>query len=133
MALRQREFDRAAALYRESLTRWSKMGGRRGIAECLEGTAGLALARGELERSVRLYAAAEAIRRAIGALRRPRSREEYERDLTAIRAGLDEEVFATGWKDGQALTLDQAIELARHSCGVSGPEPWDTDCGLWET
>jgi predicted ATPase/class 3 adenylate cyclase len=114
-ALTQREFDRASALYRESLMIWSKMGGRRGIAEGLEGMAGLALARGELERSVRLYAAAEAIRQAIGAPRPPRSREAYERDLATIRAGLGEEAFVTAWKDGQALTLDQAYEVARLS------------------
>jgi hypothetical protein len=113
MALTQREFDRASALYRESLTMWSKMGGRRGIAECLEGTAGLALAQGELERSVRLYATAAAIRQAIGAPRPPRTREEYERDLATIRAGLGVDAFATAWKHGQALTLDQACELAR--------------------
>lgn len=113
MALMQGQFDRASALYRESLTMWSKMGGRRGIAECLEGTAGLALAQGELERSVRLFAAAETIRQAIGAPRPPRSHGEYERDLATIRAGLGEEAFATAWKDGQGLTLDQACDLAR--------------------
>lgn len=114
-ALGQREFDRASALYRESLTIWSRVGGRRGIAECLEGTAGLALAQGELERSVRLYAAAEAIRQAIGAPRPRRSREVYERDLATIRAGLGGEAFVTGWKEGQALTLDQACEAAHLS------------------
>jgi hypothetical protein len=92
---------------------WSKMGGRRGIAESLEAVAGLALAQGNLSRAVRLYAAAQAGREAIGAPRPPRSREEYERDLATIRAGLGEEAYATAWKDGQALTLDQACELAR--------------------
>jgi predicted ATPase/class 3 adenylate cyclase len=113
-ALGQREFDRASALYRESLTIWSRVGGRRGIAECLEGTAGLALAQGALERSVRLYAAAAAIRQAIGAPRLPRIREEYERELEAIRSELGEDAFATAWKEGQAMNLDQACELARH-------------------
>jgi hypothetical protein len=113
MALLQREFDRASALYRESLTMWSKMGGRRGIAECLEGTAGLALAQGDLSRAARLYAAAQAGRKAIGAPRPPSSREEYERDLATLRAGLGEEAFATAWTEGQGLTLAQASELAR--------------------
>ncbi len=113
-ALSQREFDRASALYRESLTMWAKMGGRRGIAECLEGTADLALAQGALERSVRLRAAAETIRQAIGAPRPPRCREAYERDLASIRAELGDDAFTMAWQDGQGMTLDQALELARH-------------------
>jgi predicted ATPase/class 3 adenylate cyclase len=122
-ALGQREFDRASALYRESLTIWSRVGGRRGIAECLEGMASLALAQGALGQSVRLYAAAEAIRQAVGAPRPPRSRQAYERDLAAIRSGLGEDAFMVAWKAGQAMTLDQACDLARSVSGVSDPNP----------
>ena len=64
---------------------------------------------------MRLYAAAAAIRQAIGAPRLPRIREEYERELEAIRSELGEDAFATAWKEGQAMNLDQACELARLS------------------
>jgi predicted ATPase len=112
MALMQRQFDQASALYRESLTMWSKMGGRRGMAESLEAVAGLAVAQGDLARAARLYAVADAGRQAIGAPRPPRSHEGYERNLATIRAGLGEEAFATAWKEGQAMTLEQACDLA---------------------
>jgi predicted ATPase len=106
---------RAASLYGESLTLYRKTEGRRGIAECLEDVASLLVARGDLERAARLYAAAEAAREAIGAPRPPRSRETYERDLATIRAGLGEDAFAIAWKEGQAMTLDQACDLAQSS------------------
>jgi predicted ATPase len=106
-ALSQREFDRASALYRESLTMWAKMGGRRGIAECVEAMADLAMVQGDLTRAARLYAVAEAGRQAIGAPRPPRSREGYERNLAAIRAGLSEDAFATAWREGRGVTLEQ--------------------------
>jgi predicted ATPase/class 3 adenylate cyclase len=108
IALTVREFDRASALYRESLALWTRMGSKRGVADSLEGLAGLALAQSKPGRAARLYAAAEAIRLAIGAPRPPRRREPYERDLATIRAGLGEDAFAIAWKEGQAVTLDQA-------------------------
>jgi predicted ATPase/class 3 adenylate cyclase len=106
---------RASSLYRESLDLYWKMGGRRGVIEGLEAVAGLAVAQGDLPRAARLYAVAQAGREAIGAPRPPRSREEYERDLATIRTGLGEDAFAIAWRDGQAMTLDQACELARRS------------------
>jgi tetratricopeptide (TPR) repeat protein len=112
-ALSQREFDRASAFYRESLRMWANMGGRRGIAECLEAMASLAVTQGDLTRAARLYAVADAVRETIGAPRPPRSREACERDLAAIRAGLGDDAFGMGWKAGQGLTLDQAIDLAQ--------------------
>jgi len=105
----------ASSLYGESLNLYRRTGGRRGIIEGLEAVAGLAVSQGDLPRAVRLYAVAQAGREAIGAPRPPRSREAYERDLATIRTGLGEDAFATGWKDGRALTLDQACELARPS------------------
>ncbi|HYL82431.1 MAG TPA: tetratricopeptide repeat protein, partial [Candidatus Acidoferrum sp.] len=59
MACTMGEFDRASALYQESLEIWLKLGTRRGVAECLEGLAGLALAQGIPEQAAQLYAAAE--------------------------------------------------------------------------
>jgi hypothetical protein len=102
----------ASSLYGESLNLYRRTGGRRGIIEGLEAVAGLAVSQGDLPRAVRLYAVAQAGREAIGAPRPPRSREAYERDLATIRTGLGEEAFATAWKEGQAMTLEQACDLA---------------------
>lgn len=43
----------------------------------------------------------------------PAERAEYERSLTILRAALGEAAFAAAWSDGQALTVEQMMELAR--------------------
>jgi hypothetical protein len=108
-----RDFERAAALYRESLEHSIRMGARLRIAECLEGFAGLALVQGKPARAARLYAAAKVVRQVIGAPRPPRRTAEYEQDLGMLRRGLGEEGFDHAWAEGQAMTLEQACGLAR--------------------
>jgi len=107
------DLARGSSVSRDSLNLYRRMGGRRGIAECLEAMASLAVTQADLARATRLYAVAGAVREAIGAPRPPRSREAYERDLVTIRTGLGEDAFAIAWRDGQAMTLDQACELLR--------------------
>jgi len=37
---------------------------------------------------------------------------EFERNVAATRAQLDEATFAAAWTEGKAMTLEQAIEYA---------------------
>jgi len=113
IALTMRDYERASVLYQESLALWSRWGARRGIAGCLEGIAGLALARGKPADAARLYAAADALREAIGAPRPPRLRAPHEQAIGALRRELGQDAFAAAWSEGQALTLDHACDHAR--------------------
>lgn len=65
-ALHGSDHERAAKLQEESLALRRKLGDRVGIAESLEVVSGLAGALGRPSRAVRLWAAAEAMREAIG-------------------------------------------------------------------
>jgi DNA-binding NarL/FixJ family response regulator len=56
--------------------------------------------------------AAAPLREAIGVPIPPVSRAEYERDVAAVRAQLDEATFASAWAAGRALSLDQAVAEA---------------------
>jgi len=115
IALTMRDYERAAALYHESLALWSSWGARRGIAGCLEGIAGLALARGKPADAARLYAAADALREAVGAPRPPRSRTAHEEAIGTLRRQLGEDAFAAPWTEGRGLTLEQACEHAHRA------------------
>jgi tetratricopeptide (TPR) repeat protein len=42
----------------------------------------------------------------------PRERSEHDGALAATRLALGEEAFAADWAEGQALTLEQALEIA---------------------
>ncbi|MBI1741438.1 tetratricopeptide repeat protein [Candidatus Acetothermia bacterium] len=113
VACRQGDYVRAWSLMKESLSIRREIGDKRGIARCLEDIADLAAAKGELERAARLLGAAEALRHAIGASLSPSSRADYDRIVTAVRAGLGEEAFAAARAHGRAMTLEQVIAFAQ--------------------
>ena len=105
-------YKEALALYRETLPDWQKMGHRGAVAHQLECFAFIAKAQEQGERAVKLMSAAEALRAASGALRTPQERIEYDRELTGLRAGMDEKTFDLLWAEGGSLNMDQAIDFA---------------------
>jgi tetratricopeptide (TPR) repeat protein len=72
---------------------------------------GLAFA-GRAAPAARVFACAEALYEEIGARTRPLTAAKDEKTLTAIRAQLDDTVFAEAWEQGQGLTPDEAVALA---------------------
>lgn len=57
-----------------------------------------------------LFGAAEALREAVGAFVLPLYRAEYDRGVAAARAGLTEATFNAAWREGRAMTPEQAVE-----------------------
>ena len=100
---------RATALYEESLALRRELGNKHGLAECLEGLAGVAVAQRQLERAARLLGAAETLREATGAPLSPRERVRYDRDVSTVRAGLGEAAFAAAWATGKAMPPEHVI------------------------
>jgi hypothetical protein len=72
----------------------------------------IAKAREQGERAVRLMSAAEALREASNSARTPQEQIEYDRELTGLRAGMDERTFDLLWAEGLSMTMDQAVEFA---------------------
>src|SRR5579859_208470 len=79
---------------------------------CLAGYGGIAAAEQRSEIAVRLLSASAAWREAIGKRMAASMEAEYDRDLAAAREQLGEAAFAAAWAEGQAMTPEQAIELA---------------------
>jgi hypothetical protein len=67
---------------------------------------------GRPERVACLFAAARALRDAIGAPLPPYQCARLERRVAAARDDLGEEAFAIRWGEGQAMPLEQAIAAA---------------------
>jgi predicted ATPase/DNA-binding SARP family transcriptional activator len=105
-------YEKAAADLRESLILGQQLGFKRGIAECLEGLAGLANARRLPDRAAQLAGAADALRQAISSPLPPVERTEYDRTVAGASALLGEEGFASAWTAGRGMTLEQAIAAA---------------------
>jgi tetratricopeptide (TPR) repeat protein len=106
------EYDRAAALFSESLALRKVLGDRRGISTALTGLGVVSAARGQPEHSAVLYAAAEALRAALGIPPPPFIREEYDRQVAAVRAALDPAAFDAAWQRGAAMSMEDAIAFA---------------------
>jgi hypothetical protein len=64
------------------------------------------------EKAARVFGAAEALREAIGAPVPPVERPDYDRAVAAARARLGEVAFSSGWAEGRAMTLEQAMSYA---------------------
>jgi non-specific serine/threonine protein kinase len=97
--------DEALLLCRETGRYWETI-------DTLVSAGHLAQRQGDAIRAVRLFAAAESLRGAIGEAMPPVERAEYEESIRATRAALGEEAFTAGWAAGRAMTRDQAVSFA---------------------
>jgi hypothetical protein len=77
-----------------------------------DGLAGLAAAQGEHPRFLRLAGAAAALRDSIARPRRAGEQAAFYRRYAAAQQALGGAAAAGVWAEGQALTLEQAIEYA---------------------
>ena len=90
-----------------------ELGDRRGIVYSLGGLAGVVVALGNSLRAARLWGGVERLRDEIGLPMPPNERPLYDRRVAAARAALgDDAAFDRAWREGHALTLEQAIERA---------------------
>jgi non-specific serine/threonine protein kinase len=108
----QGDYVASCALQTESLKIRKVLGDKYGMAVSLEGIAWLAAGQEQPERAVRLWAAAEVLREAIGSPLPSNQREEYNRNLAVVREALGAEAFAALWGEGRQMTLEEAVAYA---------------------
>jgi hypothetical protein len=64
------------------------------------------------ERAVRLFAASDAIRQAVGSVLYAADPSLLDRSVYEVRERLGEEAFAEAWEEGWAMNLEQATAQA---------------------
>jgi predicted ATPase/DNA-binding SARP family transcriptional activator len=106
------DYAAARSRHAEAMLLFQQTGDRRGIGYSLAGFAVLSAAQGDMQRAARLSGALASLERVLGSFLDAPSQIEYDQELASVRAALDEEVFAAAWDEGQAMTLEQAIEYA---------------------
>jgi len=111
LVLDQGDMVRAAHLFHESITLAHETGDRFELARGLEGLVGV-LAETAPTRSVRLAAAASALRGTLGAVAHPWERERLDNWLGLARRLMSESAYTGCWNDGVALSVDEAVRLA---------------------
>ncbi len=110
--LADQDYERSRVLCQESLELTVAIRNRRGVAACLVGLAGLAIAQGYCVHAVRLLAAVDTLLNDIAAHLLLTDQVEYERHLKSVRAQLDSPTFDRAWAEGQSMTMEQAVSYA---------------------
>lgn len=111
-ACRQGALAQAEARLRESLAPVARSENRMLRAELLEAFAELwAEQRREVE-AVGLYAAADSLRKALGAPAPPCARPRQTRALAALQTALGPERFTAAWEGARCLAVDALLALA---------------------
>ena len=113
VAREQGEYAGAHKLHAEALAIRRELGDRRGICASLDGLANVAFALAEPHRAARCWGAAERLREEIGAPRPLSERARYDSQVAVARAASnDDAAFELAWREGRAMSLEQAIVFA---------------------
>ncbi len=106
------EYERATGMFRESLSLAQSSGDKFGPPFVLEALGLVAAALGNAKRAARLWGAAAAWREAINEALPSNYQRDYAASIDQARTQLGEEVYASAWSEGHALSPEQAIALA---------------------
>jgi predicted ATPase/class 3 adenylate cyclase/Flp pilus assembly protein TadD len=110
--LLREDLGRAADHYRESLSLSWDTGLTPLVQSALEGFACLAGARGEAERAVRLWGAAQSLHETKGIPRDDDFFDEADARISVVRSGIGEEQWEQARHKGRVMTLDEAVSYA---------------------
>jgi predicted ATPase/DNA-binding SARP family transcriptional activator len=113
VAQQQGDLEHAAAMNREVVEQARTHGAPLLLAVALEGLAGIGDAAGDPELAAVLLGVAATVRRAAGMPLPPGQRGEVDRLARAARQALGEERFATAFADGEAVSMEEAVAVAR--------------------
>jgi predicted ATPase/class 3 adenylate cyclase len=120
IALLQDELGRAADLYVDSLSLSWDAGMYPLVQSALEGFACVAGARGEAERTARLWGAAQALHETKGIPRDIDFLAEADARISAVHSGMGEKEWEEAYRKGRAMTLDEAVTYAMKEEEASG-------------
>jgi non-specific serine/threonine protein kinase len=121
VAFGQHNYGEAHSLYAEALTLAKALGETYFRISLVEAFATLVSEEGQYMRAACLLGAADAHRRIAGIPLSFAHRSDYGRPLGTLRARLTREAFEAAWVQGQAMTLEQAIEDALGSAEGQRP------------
>jgi predicted ATPase/DNA-binding SARP family transcriptional activator/DNA-binding CsgD family transcriptional regulator len=111
-ALVSGDYGQAEELGRTGIELSRRLGIGHYISGFLATSSASASLRGQATRAIRLWAAVDSLREGMGISRMPAELAFYEPYVEAARAQLDDAVREMAWSEGQAMSMEQAIEYA---------------------
>ena len=103
--------NKAACAICEALQLRVAINNQTGLVETLETVVALMSAQGEAMSAIQLAGAAQMLRQQASSPRPANEEAFFTESLSRARAGLDAETYAKAWKQGEAMTCEQAVEL----------------------
>ena len=110
--LRQGDIQQAHEMFEDGVRGMQKADLVIGLVYAIEGLASLHLNQDQPERAAQLFAWADTMRDKIGDHRPPVEQASVERDLVVIHSNLNDSDFARLSSQGQAMTIEEAVNLA---------------------
>jgi len=117
----QGDYQKAVVHFKQALAIYQELNNTVEIPFTLEALANTTAQQGQAERATHLWGAAEALREVVHAPLPSSYHADYAPFLQMVHTALGEEAFTTTWSDGRALTLEQAISLAKSVSAVAEP------------
>ena len=121
VALARGDNRKATEFFKEGLTLHQELGDKFGAAECVVGLAGVAAALQQPVRAARLLGISLRLREALSDTSWLVEQTTYERYAADVRAWLDEASWRVALQEGQAMSMEQAIEYALEDSVGSRP------------
>ena len=112
LALKQNNLVLAHAIFEKNYQAAKEIGLKVGMVYAIEGEARLAVIHEQPKRALQLFAWANHIRKNLKSTSLPIEQADTEREITKLRAELDESTFSTTCAAGWAMSMDDAIALA---------------------
>lgn len=112
IALHEGKWEESQASFAEALRQFGAVERKKGVLYAVESLASLAARQSQPGRAVRLLAWADAVRKANDIPLLPIEQADIDRNMALARAQLDGAAFEALWTEGQAMTMEQAIEYA---------------------
>lgn len=112
MAIYENQVQEAAELCREAFALTLEADHRPHIPAALAAMAALATAEGHPEQGARLLGASNGIFETYGFTARPSDTPDIKRATSVVREALDPGSFEAAWAEGQAMSMEQAIDYA---------------------
>jgi len=102
----------AKQIYSETIMGWKDLGNRGAIAHEMECFAFIAITEEELQRALKLFGAAEALREKAQSPMTDQERVEYDQAVAQMRELLNASDVNSLWADGRVMSMEQAIAFA---------------------
>jgi DNA-binding CsgD family transcriptional regulator len=109
--------ERAESVAHDALKVLMANGWRPWVIDALDVVAEVALVTGQYERAVRLIAATQKERTAVGLVAFPMLRERTQRNLASAGTALGDEILERALQDGARLSLEEAVAYAQRGRG----------------